>query len=152
MFRLYTTFIHLYFHFCCELALDSWGTASSTCPLQVHELDHTHSLASVQYSGPQRALLQTESFLNVRNGAPTRRKECFLGPFVQESRTVAHLALTWAFLQPVATDAMHCHPPGDTHPPALIPLFLLTQNLSSKRIVPTDNMWPNFNDDYSHHQ
>ena len=53
--------------------------------------------------------------------------------------------------QAFSTAAMHCHPPGDTHPPPLIPSFLLAQNLSSKRIAPTDNMRPNFDDDYSRH-
>ena len=40
---------------------------------------------------------------------------------------------TWtmyeAILQLAATATMHCHPPGDTHPPPLIPPFLLAQNL-----------------------
>ena len=69
---------------------------------------------------------------------------------MQESRTMAHLALTRAILQPAATAAtaataaMHC----DTHPPPLVPPFLLAQNLSSKWIAPTDNMRPNFDDDY----
>ena len=63
---------------------------------------------------------------------------------------MAHLVLTSAFLQLTAMVTMHFHPPGDTHPP-LVPSFLLAQNLSSKRIVPTDNMWPNFDDAYSHH-
>ena len=77
--------------------------------------------------------------------------ERFLGPFVQESGRMAHLALTRAFLQPAATATMHCHPPGDTHPPPLVPPFLLAQNLSSKRIAPTDNMRPNFDDACSRH-
>ena len=33
--------------------------------------------------------------------------------------------------------------------PPPVPPFLLVQNLSSKQIVPTDNMWPNFDDGYS---
>ena len=37
------------------------------------------------------------------------------------------------------------------HPPPPVPPFLLAQNLSSKRIAPTDNMRPNFNDDYTRH-
>ena len=65
-------------------------------------------------------------------------KECYVGPFVQETRAMAHLALTRAFLQPAATATMHCHPPDDTHPSHLIPPILLAQNLSSKRIMPTD--------------
>ena len=32
-----------------------------------------------------------------------------------------------------------------------VPPFLLVQNLSSKQIAPTDNMRPNFDDDYSRH-
>ena len=47
--------------------------------------------------------------------------------------------------------AIHCHPQWCTHPPPPVPLFLLAQNLSSKRIAPTDNMRPNFDDDYSCH-
>ena len=62
-----------------------------------------------------------------------------------------HFCMGRAFLQPAATAAMHCHPPGDIHPPPLIPPFLLAPNLSSKRIAPTDNMQPNFDDNYSHH-
>ena len=49
------------------------------------------------------------------------------------------------------TAAMHSHPEGCTHPPLPVPPFLLAQNLSSKWIVPPDNMWPNFNDDCSRH-
>ena len=49
------------------------------------------------------------------------------------------------FLQLATTPAME----GDTHPSPPIPLFLLVQNLFSKQIVPTDNMWPEFDDDYS---
>ena len=66
----------------------------------------------------------------------------FLGPFVQKSRTVAHLALTRAFLQPAATATIHCQPEGCTQPPPPIPPFLLVQNVSSKWIAPTDNMQP----------
>ena len=35
-------------------------------------------------------------------------------------------------------------PRTETRPPPRIPPFLLAQNLSSKRIAPTDNMRPNF--------
>ena len=50
--------------------------------------------------------------------------------------------------EPAATATMHCHPLGDTQPPPLVPH---AQNLSSNRIAPTDNMRPNFDDDYSRH-
>ena len=73
-------------------------------------------------------------------------------PFVQESRQMAHLALTKAFLQPAAIAAMHYHPEGNTHPPPPVPPFLVAQNLSTKRIGTTDNMRLNVNDDYSCHR
>ena len=62
--------------------------------------------------------------------------------FMQESKQMAHQALTRAFLQPAATATMHCDPEGCTHPLSHAPPFLLEQNLSSKWIAPTDNMWP----------
>ena len=43
-------------------------------------------------------------------------KGVFLGPFVQESRTMTHLTLTRAFLQLAATATMHCHPPAFPRP------------------------------------
>ena len=83
---------------------------------------------------------------------PIRWKERFLRPFVQESRQAAHRTLTKAFLQAAATAAMHCQPERFTHPPPPVPPFLLAQNLTSKRIVPTDNMWPKSDDAKRHHQ
>ena len=35
---------------------------------------------------------------------------------------------------------------AETHPPSLIPLLLLAQNLFSKQIVPTDNIRPKSDD------
>ena len=64
----------------------------------------------------------------------------------------AHLALTRAFLQPAATATMYCHPEVCTHPPPPVPHFLLAQNLSSKRFVPTDNMRPKSDDTKKRHR
>ena len=47
---------------------------------------------------------------------------------------------TKAFLQAAATATMPYQAERWTHPPPLIPTFLLAQNLSSKRIAPTDNI------------
>ena len=52
---------------------------------------------------------------------------------------MAKPVLTKAFLQPVKTAAMCMS--GLCLPTSPIPPFLLAQNLSSKRIAPTDNMW-----------
>ena len=63
------------------------------------------------------------------------------------------------FLQPAITAAMCCHPESDTHPPILIPPFLLVHHQNG--IAPTDNMLRfhssvinplTTNDDYRHHQ
>ena len=49
-------FIHtlydLYFYFCYELAQETSAMCSSIKPLRVHDLCHTHLLASLQWSGP----------------------------------------------------------------------------------------------------
>ena len=37
----------------------------------------------------------------------------------------------------------------NTYPPCPVPPILLAQNLSSKQIVTTDNVWLNFNDNYT---
>ena len=71
--------------------------------------------------------------------------------FMQESKQIAHQALTRAFLQPAPTATMHCDPEGCTHPLPPVPLFLLEQNLSYKRITPTDNMWPKSDDTKKRH-
>ena len=59
---------------------------------------------------------------------------------------------TKAFLQPAKAAAMCTAFHAETRPPPPIPPFLLAQNLSSKRITPTDNMWPKLHDKYTHHQ
>ena len=140
-----------YFHFCLKLSLETWVQALLTHPLWVHDLGHTHSLVSVQESRPsdQGTLPRTKNCL-----VPTRWKECFLRLFVQESRQIAHLSLTKAFLQPAATTAMCtcCQAERCTHPLPPVPPFLLAQSLSSKRIAPTDNMQPKCDDAKRRHR
>ena len=47
---------------------------------------------------------------------------------------------------------MYVVPHPKTRPPFPIPPFFASvQNLSSKQIVPTDNMYPNRHDVYTHH-
>jgi len=54
--------------------------------------------------------------------------------------------LTKAFLQPAKEAAMCTAPRAETRPPPPFPPFLQAQSLSSKRIAPTDNMWPKSDD------
>ena len=55
---------------------------------------------------------------------------------------------TKAFLQPAKAAAMYTALRAETHPPPPTPPFFLAQNLSSKRIAPTDNMRPKLHDEY----
>ena len=70
------TFFGLYFHFCFELALETLAKASLTQSLWVHDLNHTHSLESFQWSGlsDHRALHLTESCLQNQKWCPYKRK------------------------------------------------------------------------------
>ena len=52
---------------------------------------------------------------------------------------------------PAKAAAVCTAPHAETRPPPPISPFLLAQNLSSKRIAPSDNMQPKFHE-YSHHQ
>ena len=66
------TFLGSYFHFRLELALKTWAKTSWRHSLRVHDLDHTHSLASVQLSGlsNQLTLLPTENCLQYQKWCP----------------------------------------------------------------------------------
>ena len=128
----------------CAIALEIWVKTLLTHSLWVIDLGHTHSLVSIQWSGPfnQRTLFRTKSCLKCQKWSPYKVKGAFLCPFVQESKQMAHPALTSTFLQAAAMATMHCRPERCTYPPPPVPPFRLAQNLSSKWIVPTDNMWP----------
>ena len=76
-------------------------------------------------------------------------EEPYLRPFVSKKREMAQPVPTKAFLQPAKAAAMCMAPRAETRPPLPIPPFLLAQNLSSKRIAPTDNMWPKLHDEYT---
>ena len=94
-----------------------------------------------------RAWLKTA--YRASNGAPTKAEERLLHPFVPKGE-IAQPVPTKAFLQPAKTatqDSHHVHSTSWLCPP-----FLLVQNLSSKWIVPTDNMWPKLHDEYTRHQ
>ena len=59
---------------------------------------------------------------------------------------------TKAFLQPAKAAAMCTAARGEPAHLPLSHLFLVAQNLSSKRIAPTDNMHPKLHDEYTRHQ
>ena len=88
-----------------------------------------------------------KSCLKCQKWSPYKAKGAFSTPVCARRQTNGPpAALTGAFLQAAATAAMHCQPERCTHPRPPVPPFLLAQNLSSKRIAPTDNMWPKTDD------
>ena len=89
---------------------------------------------------------------SARNGAPKEAKEPYLRPFVSKRREMANPVLTKAFLQLAKAAAMCTALQGEPTPPPPFPPFLLAQNLSSKRIAPTDNVRPKLHDEYTRHQ
>ena len=76
-------------------------------------------------------------------------EEQFLCPFVLNRREMVQPVPTKGFLQPIKTASLPCAVTRRvtlTHLAPPIPPFLLAQNLSSKRIAPTDNMVPNLHE------
>ena len=136
VFRLWIPFWSV-FHFCLESALETWAKASLTPPLRaVHDPNHTHSLVSFQWSGfsDQRALQLTESCLQIQKWCPYKARGVVPEPICANKARNGQ-------------GSCHVHGTlGWTHPPPPIPPFLLVQNLSSKRIAPTDNMRPKSDD------
>ena len=90
---------------------------------------YTHSLASLQWLGlsDQQMLLLTENYLQPQKWSRYKGR----GAVVLKRRDMAQ---TKVFLQPTKRT------------------FPLLQNLYSKWIVPTDNMWQNLHYEYTHHQ
>ena len=110
----------------------------------------THPLTS-KHSG-QRTLLWTKSCLNCRKWSPYKVKGAFSTPVCVRKQTNGPPIFTKASLQAAATATVHCQAEQWTHPPPPVPPFLLAQNLSSKRIAPTNNMWPKSDDAKSRHR
>ena len=69
----------------------------------------------------------------------------------KKKREIAKPVPTKVFLQPVKAAAMSTALGGEPTHLHLSCLFL-AQNLSSKRIAPTDNMWPKLHYAYTRHQ
>ena len=79
-----------------------------------------------------------EKCFTARNGGPTRREDCFLSPFVQRRREMAHPAPTKSFSRPSPEAAMLPMLSAETHPPPSVPPSLLVQSLSPKGIAGSD--------------
>ena len=82
---------------------------------------------------PTIARLDREKFFTARNGGPTGREDCFLSPFGQRRREMAHPAPTKSFSRPSPEAAMLPKLSAETHPPPPVLPSLLAQSLS-----PTD--------------
>ena len=142
------TFFGPYFHFCLEPAMETWAKASLTPSLRVHDSNHTHSLANFQWSGlsDQQVFQLTESCLQIQKWCPYKARGVVPEPVcANKARNGPATADQGSSL--VSKGSCHVHGiPRWTHPPPPIPPFLLAQNLSSKWILPTDNMRPKSDD------
>ena len=81
-----------------------------------------------------------KSYVQPWNGAPTREEEWFRHTFVLAMWEMVQPVPIKAILHPAKAADMRTTPYASDSPPPPIPPFLLVQNLSSKWIVPTDNM------------
>ena len=150
----WTLTLVMHIHFCYHLALETSakyssislsGVMTSATPTHSQAYNGQGPLASERFS-------RLKAAYSARNGAHKKAEEPYLHPFVSKRREMLKPVPTKAFLQPAKAAAMCTAPRIETCPPPPIPPFLLAQNLSSKRIVPTDNMRPKFHDEYTHHQ
>ena len=132
-------------------ALNLYHISSSLC-FSAPKL-HTHDHAAILYtfvtlttpthqgpfnshgSLPTVARLDQEKRFTARNGGPTRREDCFLSPFVQRRREMAHPAPTKSFSRPSPEAAMLPRLSAETHPPPPVPPSLPAQSLSPKDIA-----------------
>ena len=121
------TFHGPYFHFCLELALETRVKALMTHSLWVLDFGHTHSLASVQLSGPsnQRMLLQTKSCLKCQKWSPYKVKGVFSTPICARKQTNGLPGMDQGF-STGSCNGRHALSPRVVHPPTSpLPPFLL---------------------------
>ena len=113
------TFHGPYFHFCLELALENWVKALLIHSLWVHNLGHTHSLASVQQSetSDQRTLLWTKSCLNCQKWSPYKVKGAFSTPICPRKQTNGPPVIDQGFSTGSCTATMRCQAERWTYPP-----------------------------------
>ena len=132
LFQAMDTFFGPYFHFCLEPAMETWAKASLTPSLRVHDPNHTHSLASFQWSGlsDQRALQLTESCLQIQKWCPYKVRGVVPEPVYANKARNGQAIVDQGFSL-ASQGSCHVHStPGWTHPPPPILPFLLAQNLS----------------------
>ena len=150
----YGSLYDVYFHFCCKLVLDTWAMGLSVNAFRVCDLHCTPSLATFTMSRALRpaSVSPTWKLCTVPEMEPlTKAEECFLHPFVLKRREMTKPVPTKVYSQPRQPQCakhvmiMLAHLLQSHH-------FLLVQNLSSRRIAPTNNMRPKLHDEYSRHQ
>ena len=145
------TFHGPYFHFCLELALETWIKALLTHSLWLHDPGHTHSLASIQWSGPsdQRTLFRIKSCLKCQKWSPYKVKGVFSTTVCARKQTNGPPGIDQGFSTSScnrchALSARAVHPPTSTCPTlsaSAEPIFKM-----DCLIAPTDNMQPKSDD------
>ena len=121
------TFFGQYFDFCLELAVKTWAKASLRQSLWIHDPNHTHSLASFQWSSERSTWLNAA--YKSKNGAPTRGEEWFLSLFVL-NKVRNGLASADQGFSTASQGSCHVYGTPSWNPPTSpYPAFLLVQNL-----------------------
>ena len=142
-------FVYLYFHFCCELALDTWAMGFSINALGVHELDCISDLTLVSSLTSKRFSRSTGNCLQYQKCSPyTKAEKWFLRPFVLEKREMVQLVRPKPFYSQSrqAPSAPHV-----INMPTHVPHCAYFA--SAKLIFKTDcAKWPTLHDKYTHHQ
>ena len=150
-------FFRLWIPFLVRISTSAW---SQHWKLELKLLWHhllgfmTHPLASFQWSGlsDQRVLQVTESCLQIQKWCSYKARGVVPEPVcANKARNGPATADQGSSLASQGSCYVH-GTLGWTHPPPPYPPFLLAQNLSSKRIAPTDNMRPKSDDAIWHHR
>ena len=109
--------------------------------------ENTHldlKLPEMEFLQGERSIFYTVCARKQTNGPPIIAQGFSIGScnhhYALKGRAVD--PPTSPYLQAAATGTMHCQAERWNHPPPPILPFVLVQNLSLKRIVPTDNMRP----------
>ena len=142
---LWTAWLMYGFYFCCELEQELEPRVFPSILFGVHDLGHTYSLVSLQWSGisNQRMLLLTENCLQCQKWSPYKGRAPFSVPICAKKERSSPANVDQGLLQSdnqlssAVTRGLHPPPPS-------IPPFLLAQNISvSHSIIMTPSLeWP----------
>ena len=143
------TLYDLYFYFWCEVALDTWAMGFPINSLGLHDLHHTHSLASLQgkHSPASKHFCQLKTAHSARNGAPTRPRSTFYACLCLKGRYDQASADQRLFIASRHSHAVCVHCMSWICPPTSpYPTFFIREKIIFKTDCATDYMQPKSDD------